>query len=201
MTLRCGSPYSSPCSPVAPPTPSPPRCASIRSGASTLGSAATWRLAGSRPAAHTESTPGAIRHDAVLDEATLATIDAGETCVDLVIRTGSAHDEPLDQYGPRFEIDGQDSRGVIESELVSVLDYHFTGEREVAAIQGVAANAFIGMSITQPTEQTFRVIERRARVCTGRGGRPRAVKLHVTHPSWDVASYNYHLDFAWQLDG
>src|SRR5262245_9818119 len=54
--------------------------------------------------ASTEETPGSIRHDVILDEATLATIDPRETCVDLIVRTASGHDEPLDQYAPEFEI-------------------------------------------------------------------------------------------------
>ena len=149
---------------------------------------------------HTEETPGSIRHDSILDEAILAKVDAQETCVDLVLRTASGRDEPIDQYQPSFEIDGKKTRGVIENEVVSVYDYNFTGMRETAAIEGVAANQFIGMSLQQPTEQVFRVIERRARVCGGLGGKVRQVKLDVTHPSWDVADYNYHLDFDWKLD-
>lgn len=150
--------------------------------------------------AHTETTPGAIRHDVILDEATLAKIDGSETCVDLVLRTDSAHDEPLDQYKPSFEIDGKELRGVIENELVSVYDYAFTGVRQVASVEGVAANTYIGMSLTQPEEKIFRVIERRGTICAGRGGNVREVKLDVTHPSWDVADYNYHLDFVWKVD-
>lgn len=149
---------------------------------------------------HTEETPGAIRHDAILDEATLAKIDAGETCVDLVLRTGSAHDEPVDQYQPSFEIDGQRTRGVVENELVSVYDYNFTGMRETASVEGVAANQFVGMSLSQPTEQVFRVIERKARVCGAKGGTPHTVMLDVTHPSWNVADYHYHIHFEWKLD-
>ena len=149
---------------------------------------------------HTEETPGSIRHDSILDEAILAKVDAQETCVDLVLRTASGRDEPVDQYQPSFEIDGKTTRGVIENEVVSVYDYNFTGMRETAAVEGVAANQFIGMSLQQPTDQIFRVIERRARVCGGLGGNVRHVKLDVTHPSWDVADYNYHLDFDWKLD-
>jgi hypothetical protein len=149
---------------------------------------------------HTESTPGAIRHDVILDEATLAKIDAREICVDLVLRTSSAHDEPFDQYRPSFEIDGRALRGVVESEVVSVYDYDFTGAREVVGIEGVAANRYIGMSVTQPTEQVFRVIERRGLVCAGRGGPVRDIRLDMTHPSWDVLSYHYHIEFHWQLE-
>ena len=149
---------------------------------------------------HMEETPGSIRHDSILDEAVLATVDAQETCVELVLRTDSGHDEPVDQYQPSFEIDGKKTRGVIENEIVSVYDYTFTGMREAASVEGVAANQFIGMSLQQPADQIFRVIERRARVCGGLGGNVRDVRLDVTHPSWDVADYHYHLDFDWKLD-
>jgi hypothetical protein len=70
--------------------------------------------------------------------------------------------------------------------------------RQTAAIEGVAANQFVAASLSQPTEQIFRVIERHARVC---GGIPaaREVKLDVTHPSWNLAGYHYHIDFDWTL--
>lgn len=148
---------------------------------------------------HTEETPGSIRHDSILDEAVLASITPQETCIDVVLRTDSTHDEPLDQYQPAFEIDGKSTRGVIENEVVSVYDYTYTGMRETASVEGVAANQYVGMSLSQPADQIFRVIERRGRVC---GGMPAVhdVKLDVTHPSWDVADYHYHLDFDWKLN-
>src|SRR5689334_18623760 len=88
---------------------------------------------------HTEVTPGSIRHDSILDEAVLASVTPQETCIDLVLRTDSLHDEPIDQYQPKFEIDGKETRGVIENELVSVYDYTFTGMRETASVEAVAA--------------------------------------------------------------
>jgi len=148
---------------------------------------------------HTEETPSNIRHDVILDEATLAKVDASETCVDLVMRTTSVYDEPVEQLSPIFEIDGEESRGVVESELVSVYDYSYSGEREVVSIAGVTSEAFLGLSITEPTENIFRVIERQARVCAGRGGQPQTITLAVTNPSWDIADYNYHLTFHWQV--
>lgn len=150
--------------------------------------------------AHTETTPGAIRHDAILDEATLAKVDGGQTCVDLVLRTGSAHDEPVGQYELAFEIDGHAMRGVVENEKVSVYDYAFTGMRKTAVIEGVAGDRAVGMSLSQPTAQVFRVIERRARVCCARGGNVHEVKLAVVHPSWNIADYHYRLDFDWSIE-
>jgi len=148
---------------------------------------------------HTEETPGNIRHDVIIDEATLASISPGETCVALVVRSDSSHDEPLQQLNPTFTIDGIEHRGVIEEELISVGDYAYTGERTVFALEGVTADAFLGMALTEPTQNVFRVIERRGRVCAGSGGAPRSVSLDVTNPSWDVADYNYYIEFEWTL--
>lgn len=148
---------------------------------------------------HREVTPGTIRHDVLLDEATLAKVDAQETCVDLVLRTDSSHDEPVDQLKPMFTFDGVEASAVVEHELVSVRDYSFTGVAEVVSVQGVAADKFVGMSVSQPAEKIFRVIERTARVCTGQGGSPRAVKLSLVHPTWQVGGYAYRNDFEWRV--
>jgi hypothetical protein len=146
----------------------------------------------------TEETRGAIRHDVILDEATLVKI-AGETCVDVVVRTESARDEPLEQLKPTFAIDGEAARGVVESEVVSVYDYGFTGTREVVGVEGVAAEKFVALSVRQPEEQIFRVIERRARLCAGRGARS-DVELNLEHPSWGANADAYELDFAWRIE-
>ena len=55
---------------------------------------------------HTETAPAAIRHDAILDEATLASLTPNQTCLDVVIRTAIEHDEPLEQYGITFQLNG-----------------------------------------------------------------------------------------------
>ncbi len=149
----------------------------------------------------TEGTPGNIRHDAVIDEATLASVSATETCVDVVVRTDSVHDEPLQQLAPTFTIDDVELRGVIEQEVVSVVDYAYTGQRDVFSLEGVSATAFVGMSLTAPTDNVLRVIERRGRVCAGQGGTPRKVSLDITNPSWDIADYNYYIEFEWSIDG
>jgi hypothetical protein len=148
---------------------------------------------------HRETVPGTIRHDVLLDEATLAKVDAQETCVDLVFRTDSVHDEPIDQLKPTFTFDGVEARAVVERELVSVIDYSFTGVVEVASVQGVAADKFVGMSVTKPAERIFRVIERTARVCGGQGGAVSAVKLTLVHPTWEVGGYAFRDDFEWHL--
>lgn len=146
----------------------------------------------------TEETPGDIRHDVVLDEASLVKV-AGETCVEVVTRTDSARDEPLEQMKPTFTIDGEETRGVVESEIVSVYDYTFTGSREVVGVEGVAADKFVGLSLRKPTELVFRVIERRARLCAGRSARSE-VELNLEHPSWGANADAYELDFAWRME-
>ena len=146
---------------------------------------------------HKESTPGSIRHEVVLDEATLSLSTPAESCFDVVVRMGSAHDEPLQQLQPTCNVGGGDIRAVVDSERVSIYDYSYTGTRNVVEIQGVAASEFFGLSISEPTEKVFRVIERQARLCCPVGGNK--ISLDLTHPDWDVADYNYHLVFKWTL--
>ncbi|MDB4963218.1 MAG: hypothetical protein JWP01_3217 [Myxococcales bacterium] len=107
--------------------------------------------------------------------------------------------EPLEQLVPTFEIDGKEHKAIVENETVSMFDYSYQGRVEVASVQGIAANAYIGMSLTEPEERVFRVIERRGMICVPFGGRVREVALDLTHPYWEVADYNYHLVFAWKI--
>ncbi len=146
---------------------------------------------------HTEEVPGAIEHDVIRDEATLARVAPSETCVDLVVRTTSQYDEPFDQLSPLMEIDGKEHRAVVESEHVSVYDYSYEGQREIIGVEGVTATDFIGASVSAPAEQVFRVVERRGLVCVPASGT--RIELEVTNPSWDVSEYSYHLVFAWTL--
>jgi len=148
---------------------------------------------------HTEDTPGDIQHDVIRDEATLARVTPTETCVDVVVRTARGHDEPLEQLAPTFEIDGQELKAIVENELVSVYDYNYMGRVETVSVEAVAASAYLGMSMTEPAEKIFRVVERRGTVCAPRGGQAREVALDLTHPYWEVADYNYHLVFAWKI--
>jgi hypothetical protein len=148
---------------------------------------------------HTEDVPGDIRHDVIRDEATLARVTPTETCVDVVIRTARVHDEPLEQLAPTFEIDGHEAKAIVENELVSVYDYNFMGQVQTLGIEGVAASQYIGMSVTEPAEQVFRVVERRGTICVPQGGQVRQVDLDLTHPYWTVADYNYHLVFSWKI--
>src|ERR1043165_4168360 len=98
---------------------------------------------------HTEETPGSIRHDSILDEAVLASIDQQETCVDLVLRTDSGHDEPVDQYQPSFENNGKKPRGGVENDFLPVSHYTPPGMRDPAPGGGPAGSQYIGMSLQQ----------------------------------------------------
>jgi hypothetical protein len=149
---------------------------------------------------HTEETPGDIQHDVIRDEATLMRLSPSETCVDVVVRTERGRDEPLEQLSPTFEIDGKSHKAIVEHELVSVFEFNFMGRVETVGIEGVAASTYLGMSITEPAEKIFRVVERRGTVCVPIGGQPREVALDLTHPYWNVADYKYHLVFAWKLN-
>lgn len=149
----------------------------------------------------TEETPGDVAHDSIRDEATLAAITPSETCVDVVIRTARVHDEPLEQLAPTFEFDGKEQKAIVEDEVVTVRDYNYMGRVETLAVEGVAANTYLGMSMTEPSENVFRVVERHGRVCAPIGGGAKEIALDLTHPYWNVADYNYHLVFAWKISG
>jgi hypothetical protein len=149
----------------------------------------------------TEETPGDIGHDAIRDEATLMKLTPSETCAEVVIRTDRAHDEPIEQLVPTFEFDGKAQKAIIEDEIVTVRDYSYMGRVETLAVEGVAANTYLGMSMTEPGEQVFRVVERRGLVCAPVGGGAKEIALDLTHPYWNVAEYHYHLVFAWKVGG
>ncbi len=148
---------------------------------------------------HTEETPGDIQHDVIRDEATLARVTPSETCVDVVVRTARVHDEPLEQLVPTFEIDGKEMKAIVENETVSVFDYNFMGRVETVSVEGVAASSYLGMSVSEPAEKIFRVVERRGTVCAPHGGQVKEVALDLTHPYWTIADYNYHLVFSWKI--
>jgi hypothetical protein len=145
-----------------------------------------------------EQTRGGIRHDAILDEIVLAKVDAGETCFDVTIRSEESKDEPLAVLGAQCTIDGGAQASVIESEAVSVFDHAYTGQQNVAVVEGVAASQYIGMAISKPTDLVFRVIERRGRVCCGRGAAQSAsLEFHNKHYDYGVSKGR--LQMRWQL--
>lgn len=147
-----------------------------------------------------EQTNGGIRHDVILDEATLAKSTAMETCFDVIVRTHEPDDEPLPMLQFGANVDGTDVRGIVTSERVSVLDYPYTGMRPVAVVEAVAASEYIGMSVSQPTDLVFRVIERHGALCFPKAVAS-SVRLHLRNRQLDFGMTEGRLDMVWKLSG
>lgn len=145
-----------------------------------------------------EQTEGSIRHDVIRDEATLTSVAPDETCFDLVLRTSSNHDEPVDQLEPSCTLDGVNARAVVDTETVTVRDYKYTGEVETVRAEAVTQEAFLDFSMTEPRDMTFRVIERDIRLCCGSEA-SREVQLRLTNPNLGSGAASSLLDFSWQM--
>jgi hypothetical protein len=146
---------------------------------------------------HEEGVPGHLQHAIILDEATLMRQMPGESCVAVVVRTESQYDEPLEQLGPSCEVGGKGAPVVVEDEMVRVVDYTYEGMQPVIQAEGVAASAYAAFSLSQPAEQTFRVIERTATLCCGATAPTLALTLDNSRR--EVADYNYKLTFEWSV--
>ncbi len=151
-----------------------------------------------RSADMVEEVPGDIRHAAVLDEALLSVVDDGETCADVIIRNARRYDEPLSQYGAQCTSGREQAEAVVENEEVSVYDYNYTGRVETVAVDAVAADVYMGLSVSEPGEKTFRVIERQGRLCCPMAARE-GLKLSFDHPRMDYNNLSYKLAFDWRL--
>ena len=145
-----------------------------------------------------EETEGGIRHDAILDEIVLAKIDAQETCFDVTLRTHESDDEPFTELSASCEIDGGDQQAAVENELVSVFDHAYSGQQNVAVVEGVAASQYIGMAVSRPAEMTFRVIERRGSLCCPRPAAKRAA-LRFRNKHFDFGASKGRLEMVWNL--
>jgi hypothetical protein len=145
-----------------------------------------------------EETEGGIRHDAILDEIVLAKIDPQETCFDVTLRTHESEDEPFTELSPSCEIDGGDQQAAVENELVSVFDHGYSGQQNVAVVEGVAASQYIGMTVTKPAEMTFRVIERRGSVCCPKPATKQAA-LKFRNKHFDYGASKGRLEMVWNL--
>jgi hypothetical protein len=145
-----------------------------------------------------EETPGQVRHDSIIDEATLTGLSSNETCVDVVVRTHANDDEPLEQLSPTMSVDGQSQRAVVESEVVTVIDLPYNGSAQVLRAESVVANSFSSLSIERPATLVFRVIQRTGRLCSPTGVR-NAVNVTLHNPHVDFGASKGLLAFAWQL--
>lgn len=108
-----------------------------------------------------EDTPGGVQRSAVADEAELSSLTDNEVCISYVARTNINLDEPLSFY----EVKLNGSPTMFDNEVVSVVDHFYSGRESVFAAEGVIADTFNAINVTQPAEKSYRVIERRAEVC------------------------------------
>ena len=146
-----------------------------------------------------EETPDAIQHDTILDEATLASFDGATACADLIERTAVGYDEPIDALAPLCR-GGARQPAAVSNETVSVMDYDFTTQQVVARVHAVTPFGFAKLRLTEPTDVTFRVIERHARVCCPTGGGA-LVRIVIKSPRVRVndVGASYGEEFAWQV--
>lgn len=147
-----------------------------------------------------EQTRGGIRHDAILDEISLAKIDAGETCFDVQLRTEESADEPFTELQAECEIDGSSVAVAVENEVVAVWDHAYTGQQNVAVVEGVAASQYIGMSLSRPAEMVFRVIDRKGTLCCPRSAASSA-RLRFRNTHFDYGASKGRLEMVWKLSG
>jgi hypothetical protein len=145
-----------------------------------------------------ERTHGGIRHDAILDEISLASVTPQETCFDVQLRSEESKDEPLTEVHAECSIDGASQQVAIESETVSVHDYDYVGQQEVAVVEGVAASQYIGMAVSKPTDKVFRVIERRGQLCCPAAA-TRSATLRFHNPHYDFGMSKGRLEMTWHL--
>jgi hypothetical protein len=147
-----------------------------------------------------EETRGGIRHDALLDEVMLARVDPTETCFDVVLRTEESKDEPFSELTASCGIDGGDQRAVFVDEQVSVYDHAYVGMSETAVVEGVTATDYLGLSLSQPTDKVFRVIERRGTMCCARATGSSA-RVELRNRQFDFGMSKGKLEMVWKLSG
>jgi hypothetical protein len=152
-------------------------------------------------ASFVEDTPDAVVHDAILDEAQLASFEGGTACVDLVERTSVAYDEPIANLQPLCR-GAVRQPAAVANEKISVKDYDFTTQQVVARVQELTPFGYSQTKIVEPTEVTFRVIERRARLCCPVGDDD-VVRVLVKNSRMRVndVGASYGEEFAWRIDG
>src|SRR5262245_38273768 len=102
-----------------------------------------------------------IPREAVADEAMLSSLDPSHACVDVTMRTPVRLDQPLSTW--TFKLNDQEVTP--ENEMVTVRDYTYTGSRPVVVAEAVSINAYASLTINEPTEEIYRVMERSARLC------------------------------------
>ena len=108
-----------------------------------------------------ETAAHGIPREAVADEATLSSLDGTHACIDVTMRTPVRLDQPLSTW--TFKLNGGEVTP--ENEMVTVRDYTYTGSRPVVVAEAVSLTAYATLTINEPTEEIYRVMERTARLC------------------------------------
>ena len=132
-----------------------------------------------------------IPRETVADEATLVSLDAGHACIDLTMRTPSGLDQPLSTW--TFKLNSQEVTP--ENEVVTVRDYPYTGSRPVVVAEAVSLTAYASLTIQEPTEEIYRVMERTARLC----GTPAKSLALVAELSIGNGLGTWGAEFTWNV--
>lgn len=150
-----------------------------------------------RPLQPSEKPPEQVSRASLLDEARIAKIGDDEICFDVVVRTQVDLDTALSEM--RLLVNGKPAR-LGEDERVSVHDHTFSGERDVLVANAVTKDAFANLRLTEPTENVFRVIERRGRICrTGAYSAAKEITLEVIIVMDDNRG-NWGEKFVWRVE-
>jgi hypothetical protein len=140
-----------------------------------------------------ERVQGALSRAVITDEAWIRRFDQ-RLCFDLIVRNNTGLDAPLTDYN--FSVNGHPV--YVGEEMISVHDYTVDGERDVFAAQGLTATAFASLRVTEPTTETFRVIERHAVVCAPRlpmKGRPIMLSMVLPRPGGGM----WGAEYVWRM--
>src|SRR2546425_239657 len=74
----------------------------------------------------------------------------------------------------------------------------YTGQQDVAVVEGVAAAQYVGMAVSKPTDLVFRVIDRRGMVCCARPAIGSA-RIELRNKHLDYRSTKGRLEMVWKL--
>lgn len=151
----------------------------------------TW----SSYAGNKEQVPRGVPRDALLDEATIFP-QAGQTCVNLVLRQAEGFDTEPARLEARCNADGVKGRGQVTQELAAgARDYPFDGRPPMLRVRA-ADGAWLNVPIGAVSEGLFRVIERPFQVCCPLTA-SRVFRLQLQGPR--RYSEALRTDFTWKL--
>jgi hypothetical protein len=143
----------------------------------------------------TESTPYAVPHDAILDEATLY-VQPDQVCANVVLRQPMGFDEPLSQLNMRCSADGRYKERTYaqQEQPPSERDYPFTGPPPMLRVRG--PHGWFSIPIGQAQANYFRVVERSFQVCCPFTA---SSVFRLTIDGQSRYSDYVRTDFAWRL--